>query len=95
MSDRITKKELVQRVARQVGAEADVETVIDATLEEIYQALKKREKVSLYNFGTFYIDKRRSGTVFKFNPGQRLRAAFGWASTYKGDIITIEPEDTP
>ena len=38
------------------------------------------------NFGTFYIDEQRSGTVFKFNPAQRLRALFGWSSTYKGEL---------
>jgi DNA-binding protein HU-beta len=55
-------------------------------LEEIYEALKRGESVSLHSFGTFYIDVRRSGTVFKFNPAQRLRALFGWSSTYKGEL---------
>jgi DNA-binding protein HU-beta len=55
-------------------------------LEEIYEALKQEESVSLRNFGTLYIDVRRSGTVFKFNPAQRLSALFGWSSTYKGEF---------
>lgn len=87
MSDRINKKELTKRVAERLSQdpeEADI--LVDAVLEEIYEALKNGDKVSLKNFGTFYIDHRRSGTVFKFNPAQRLRALFGWSSTYKGDL---------
>jgi DNA-binding protein HU-beta len=61
-----------------------IEPVADVMLEEIYEALKREESVSLRNFDTFYIDVRRSGTVFKFTPAQRLRALFGWSSTYKG-----------
>jgi len=87
MSNRIEKTEIVQRVARKTGmAQIEVEQVVDATFEEIYNALKKEERVSIRNFGTFYIDVRRSGTVFKFNPSQRLRALFGWSSTFKGDL---------
>ena len=87
MSDRIDKSELVRRVVGRTSTSiAEVELVVDATLEEIYEALKREESVSLRHFGTFYIDVRRSGTVFKFNPGQRLRALFGWSSTYKGDL---------
>lgn len=87
MSDRINKKELTKRVAERLSQdpeEADI--LVDAVLEEIYEALKNGDKVSLKSFGTFYIDYRRSGTVFKFNPAQRLRALFGWSSTYKGDL---------
>jgi len=87
MGDRIDKNELIARVAKRLSKDpADVEPVVDATLEAIYEALKREESVSLRNFGTFYIDVRRSGTVFKFNPSQRLKALFGWSSNYKGEL---------
>lgn len=87
MNSRIEKQELVKRVAKRTAKDTDdVELMVDAVLEEIYEALKHEETVSLRNFGTFYIDIRRSGTVFKFNPSQRLKALFGWSSTYKGDL---------
>ncbi|MEQ8674520.1 MAG: HU family DNA-binding protein [Aggregatilineales bacterium] len=87
MTNKIDKNELVKRIAKRTGKQpADVETLVDATLEEIYEALKHEESVSLRNFGVFYIDVRRSGTVFKFNPSQRLKALFGWSSTYKGEL---------
>lgn len=87
MRDRITKKELIERVAQRTEQNIeDVELVIDATIEEIYQSLKRRENVVIRNFGKFYIRDRSSGTVFKFDPSQKLRALFGWSSTYKGDL---------
>jgi DNA-binding protein HU-beta len=87
MDTKIDKKELVQRIAKRTMQDTDkVEIIVDAMLEEIYDALKHEESVGLRNFGVFYINVRRSGTVFKFNPAQRLKALFGWSSTYKGDI---------
>lgn len=87
MKEKINKKDLVERITQRTGRpHAEVESLVDATLEEIYEALKREESVSLRNFGVFYINNRRSGVVFKFNPAQRLRALFGWSSTYKGDL---------
>ena len=87
MSERIDKTQLVSRVAKRLSKDpSEIEPIADAVLEEIYEALKREESVSLRNFGTFYIDVRRSGTVFKFNPAQRLKALFGWSSTYKGAL---------
>jgi len=83
----IDKKMLLTRISKHLKKDTGTaEEILDVALEEIYQALKKGESVSLRGFGTFYIDWRRSGTVFKFNPSQRLRALFGWSSTYKGDL---------
>jgi DNA-binding protein HU-beta len=80
----IDKKELIRRVSRRVDREtAMVEAVADATLEEIYESLQQGESVSLRNFGTFYVRVEPQSWVFKFNPSQRLRKAFGWSSTSK------------
>jgi DNA-binding protein HU-beta len=87
MNDRFDKKKLVSQVARRVGQDPKlVGEIMDATIEEIYQALKAGESVSLRDFGTFYVRQERSSWVFKFNPSQRLRALFGWSSTYKGKL---------
>ena len=87
MSDRIDKKALIAFVAERVGKDDEiVEQVVEATLEEIYEALKRGQSVSLRNFGTFYVRPERRSWVFKFNPSQRLRKLFGWASTYKGEL---------
>jgi DNA-binding protein HU-beta len=84
---RIDKKELVRRVSKRVlKGTGTIEEIVDATLEEIYEALKQGECVSLRNFGTFYVRPERDSWVFKFNPSQRLRKLFGWSSTYKGKL---------
>ena len=81
------KNELIEHVASKTEQDkAIVAEIVDTTFEEIYQAFKRKEKVTIRNFGTFYIDVRRNGTVFKFNPAQRLRGLFGWSSTYKGEL---------
>jgi len=87
MADKINKTELIKRIASKTKKdETEVELIVDATLEEIYQSLKNRETVTIRNFGKFYIRDRSSGTIFKFDPSQKLRAIFGWSSTYKGDV---------
>ncbi len=83
----INKKDLIQRVSQRVSYDNQVvEEVINVTLDEIYQSLKKGESVSWRDFGTFYIQVKREASVFKFNPSQRLRKLFGWSSNYKGEI---------
>jgi len=87
MSERIDKKGLIDLVSERVGQDsAQVGEIVEATLEEIYEALKRGECVSLRNFGTFYVRPERESWVFKFNPSQRLRKLFGWSSTYKGEL---------
>jgi len=84
---RIDKKELVCHISKRVTkGTGTVEEIVDATLEEIYEALKQGECVSLRNFGTFYVRPERDSWVFKFNPSQRLRKLLGWSSTYRGKL---------
>lgn len=87
MKERIEKAELIERVAQRLDlAPETVEPIVETMLDEIYQALKHEEKVSLRNFGTFYVRAGRDAWTFKFNPSQKWRALFGWSSTYKGDL---------
>jgi DNA-binding protein HU-beta len=87
MSDRIEKADIVCSVAQRTSHEsALVEEIFDAAIEEIYAALKRGESVSLRNFGSFYVRPEAASWVFHFNPSQRLRAAFGWSSTYRGIV---------
>ena len=83
----ISKKDLIKRVSQNTDSKStEVEAIVDATLEEIYQSLKAGESVNIRNFGTFYIKYHRDSVAFKFNPAQKLRKLFGWSSTYKGDV---------
>jgi DNA-binding protein HU-beta len=87
MAERVDKPELVGRVARRLDRDGEtVAEIVDGFLEEIYAALKGGEGVSLRGFGSFYVRAERDSWVFKFNPSQRLRALFGWSSTYRGPL---------
>ena len=87
VSAKIQKKELVDRIATRMAIdEKTAEAFLDATLEELYEAFKAGESVTLPGFGGFYVRSERDTWVFKFNPSQKLRALFGWSSTYKGKL---------
>ena len=87
MRSRIQKKEVVSRMAQRMGTdEKTVEAYLDAMLETLYEAFKAGESVTLPGFGGFYVRPERDSWVFKFNPGQKLRALFGWSSTYTGKL---------
>lgn len=87
MSDWIDKTMLIERIAKRTGNSAvTIEKIVDAMVEEIYEALKQEEGVTLKNLGGFSVRSGRESWVFKFNPAQRLRKLFGWSSTYKGDL---------
>jgi DNA-binding protein HU-beta len=87
MSDRIDKTALIERIAKRIGNSAvTIEKITDAMVEEIYEALKQGECVTLKNLGSFYVRPEQESWVFKFNPAQRLRKLFGWSSTYKGEL---------
>lgn len=86
MSDRIEKDELARRLATRMNTDAATAQVwIDALTETLYESFKAGESVTLRGFGSFYVREERSSWVFRFNPGQRLRALFGWSSSYKGE----------
>jgi DNA-binding protein HU-beta len=85
MPDRIEKKEFVRRVAERMGTgEAVAAAWVDGMLEEMYATFESRHGITLPGFGGFYLERRGDRFAFKFNPGQRLRALFGWSSTYRG-----------
>jgi Bacterial DNA-binding protein len=87
MTDRIQKRDMVQRLARRMSAdERTAELWLDALTETLYEAFKQGKSVTLPGFGGFYVRRHREAWVFKFNPGQKLRALLRWSSSYKGDL---------
>jgi len=87
MTERINKDELVRRLAARMHAdEATATTWVGSIVETLYESFKAGESVTLPGFGGFYVRQEPEGWVFKFNPGQRLRALFGWSSTYSGKL---------
>jgi DNA-binding protein HU-beta len=55
----VTKKELVQNIAEEVGISKTVaEKALNAVIDGITDALSNREKVTFVGFGTFSVTKR-------------------------------------
>ena len=87
MAQRRQKSEIIQQLAKRMEAEEETATKwLDGVTETLYEAIKSGESVTLPGFGGFYVRSERDTWVFKFNPAQRLRAALGWSSTYKGEL---------
>lgn len=88
----MNKADLIAKIAKDAGISKAVATkALDATLESIKAALKKKDKVTLVGFGTFSVLQRkarkgrnpRTGKeinipakkVPKFTPGKELKEA--------------------
>lgn len=86
MAERIEKDALAGRLAARMQTDTTTASAwIDGVVETLYESFKAGESVTLRGFGSFYVREARSNWVFRFNPGQRLRALFGWSSSYKGE----------
>lgn len=86
MPERVAKADLVERVAQRTGRDGTaVEEIVNATFAEIAAALADGTPVTVRDFGTSYVRVERDRSVFTFNPAQRLRAMFGWSSSYRGE----------
>jgi DNA-binding protein HU-beta len=87
VAERIEKKEFVRRLADRMHTDEDTAARwLDGVLEEMYQTFRSGCGLTLPGLGGFYLDRRRESWVFKFNPGQKLRALFGWSSSYRGPL---------
>jgi DNA-binding protein HU-beta len=87
MTDRLKKEEFVGLLATLMKTdEATATAWIDGVVETLYESFKEGKSVTLPGFGGFYVRPEPESWVFKFNPGQRLRALFGWSSTYSGTL---------
>ena len=87
MAERIEKKAFIQQLAKRMNADEAVATEwLDATLDTLYENFKAGRGVTFKGFGGFYVEPRGRTWAFKFNPGQKMKALFGWSSTYKGKL---------
>ena len=87
MAKRVEKADLAQDLAARM--KTDEETAgawIDGFIEVLYENIKAGRSVTLKGLGGFYVQPKRPTWVFRFNPGQKLRALFGWSSKYRGEL---------
>jgi hypothetical protein len=87
MTDHLKKEDFVRLLATRMHADEATATVwLDGVVETLYESFKAGKGVTLPGFGDFYVRPEPESWVFKFDPGQRLRALFGWSSTYSGTL---------
>lgn len=86
-AERVQKKEIARRLAVRMNTSERVSAMwLDAMLDTLHESFKSGQSVTLSGFGNFYVRPERERWVFKFNPSQKLRALFGWSSTFKGGL---------
>jgi DNA-binding protein HU-beta len=86
-AERIQKKKIAHRLAAHTRTDEAASAMwLDAMLDTLYESFKSGQSVTLSGFGDFYVRPERERYVFRFNPSQKLRALFGWSSTYRGNL---------
>ncbi len=69
----MTKAELIEKVAESAEvAKSQAKKIIDATLDEIMNAVADGEKVGFAGFGTFYTSKRAARVGRNPRTGEKL-----------------------
>jgi DNA-binding protein HU-beta len=88
MSENVKKKEFVALLANKMKVSDKIaEMWIDAFTDTLYECFKQQRGVVITNLGTFYLRiTSRGDSIFKFLPSQKLRALFGYSSTYNGNL---------
>ncbi len=87
MANSRSKKEIIKELALKMNT--DEETAcrwLDGVTDTLYATFKSGHGAALTGFGSFYLDRRRGSTAFKFNPSQKMKKLLGWSSSYKGEL---------
>ena len=70
----MNKTELVEAIAKKAGlSKKDSAAAVDAFVETVTTALKKKDKVALVGFGTFQTSKRAARTGRKPQTGAEIK----------------------
>lgn len=84
---KIKHQEFVKLYAEKMKcSESTAELYLEGLIETLYDSFKEGSSVTIQNFGNFYVARTQYSTAFKFNPAQKLKALFGWASSYRGKV---------
>jgi DNA-binding protein HU-beta len=72
----MNKHDLVVAVANETKlSKTDAQEAVDAVLASIVKALKKKDKVLIVGFGTFYATKRKGGVGRNPRTGEPIKIA--------------------
>ncbi len=80
-------KEFIKEYAQKMDCDEKIaKQQVDAFIEVILDAMKKRDSLTIEHLGKFYIKDHKDSIAFKFTPSQKLKAILGWSTTYEGEI---------
>ena len=69
----MNKADLINAVSKATSTKKEAKAGVDAILDAITKALKKKEAVTLVGFGTFAVKKRNARTGRNPQTGQELK----------------------
>jgi DNA-binding protein HU-beta len=69
----MNKSELINELAKHLNSKKEAEAALDSLLGAISQGLKNGEKVTLTNFGTFKVAKRKARTGRNPRTGEEIK----------------------
>lgn len=69
----MTKGELIDAVSEVLNSKSEAKAVVDSLLENITNALKKGDSVTLTGFGTFKVSKRKARNGRNPQTGEQIK----------------------
>ena len=69
----MNKTSLIDAVSKATSTKKEAKAAVEAMLEAIAKALKKKEDVTLMGFGTFAVKKRKARTGRNPQTGEKLK----------------------
>ena len=87
----MNKSELIAKVARDINMlRGDAGDVVEATLENIIQALGQGDDVRLVGFGTFTVTRRKAGEARNPRTGKAIKLPAGKRAKFKAGKLLKE-----
>lgn len=69
----MNKSELINELAKNLSSKKEAEAALESLLGAISQGLKNGEKITLTNFGTFKVAKRKARTGRNPRTGEEIK----------------------
>jgi DNA-binding protein HU-beta len=82
--EKMNKAELIEKIAQETGnTKAQVERLLDSTLDCIKKTVKKGDDVKLVGFGTFAKSKRQARTGRNPQTGKAIKIPATWYPKFR------------
>ncbi len=84
----MTRKDLIDRVAEEFGLKKkDAEAIVKFVFQEIAEAVKKGERVSIQGFGAFELRELRERKIRNPRTGEEINISVRRKVSFKGKFL--------